>query len=554
MLDVSPPLMGTNTLYLYPPYITHVEVLKYLEQHLKDMVLLDAFKGSKGRVYVVITPLNFNLQSFLNALKYENAVLIGIMDQNRDLRFLMNELDKVGLKVPDVFKEIQTVNPRFEYRSLIEKTEREFLSLDRKARANVKLLFDMITYGIYEGNYEIRREWVKGDLNFGDFAKLEGEKILPNVGKLHAIFNEDWSKSRILGVMERLSDNYKPFCLLAKRLLDKVVYFLVMNDDIREALEIAITWAVNLAKEKGEVWEPYKVLMHYRIAFWGFDDNSKLGIMDGEYILEKFRGKLDLEEKLKINNTLGLLNLYSGNLNQAEYYLKEVVNRGEGVIRDLALANLGLLEIKKGNRKAAYEIYKGLIEKSTDRGVLFVALINILELYNYPSRVGAKLDLEEVMEYFNKGIKIFREVKDRTGEYELRYNFAVILANTGNYHDAIKQINELIKITKDISRNEYADTMSLLGYVYLRMGDYQKSIQSFEEALRSFDLRYKNFEERYYMAKAFYASALAKYGKIDEAKLIVDEIEMKIEQLKLRPEVDEVIKNTIEEVKGYLQG
>jgi tetratricopeptide (TPR) repeat protein len=168
--------------------------------------------------------------------------------------------------------------------------------------------------------------------------------------------------------------------------------------------------------------------------------------------------------------------------------------------------------------------------------------------------ISAKPDLSEVVEYFNKGIKILREVKDREGEFELRYNFAAILANTGNYHDAIKQINELVKITKDINRNEYADTMGLLGYVYLRMGDYQKSIQSFEEALRSFDLRYKNFEQRYYIAKAYYALALAKYGKIDEAKLIVAEIEMKIGQLKLRPEIEELIRNKIEEVKGYLQG
>jgi hypothetical protein len=554
MLDISPPLRGIDTLYLYPPYITHVEVLKFLGQHLKDMVLLDTFKGSKGRVYVVITPLNFNLQSFLNALKYENAVLIGIMDQNRDLRFLMNELDKVGLKVPDVFKEIQYVNPKFEYRSLIEKTEREFLSLDRKVRANVRLLFDMITYGIYEGNYEIRREWLKGDLNFGDFAKVEGEKILPNVEKLHAIFNEDWSKSKILGVMERLSDNYKPFYLLAQNLHDRVRYFLVMNDDIREALEIAITWAVNLAKEKGEVWEPYEVLMYYRIAFSGFDDNVKLGIMDGEYILEKFRGKLDLEKELKITNILGLLNLYAGNLNQAEYYFKEVVNRGEGMIRDLALANLGVLEIKKGNRKASYEIYKGLIENSTDRGVLFSALGNMLATIVMLAPYGNPIDLSEVVEYFNKGIKIFREVKDRNGEFWIRYNFAVILANTGNYHDAIKQINEMVKITKDINRNEYADTMTLLGYVYLRMGDYQKSIQSFEEALISFDLRDKNFEGRYYMAKANYALALAKCGKVDEAKLIIEDVDRKIGELNLRPDYEEVIKDVIEQVKVYIHG
>ena len=263
---------------------------------------------------------------------------------------------------------------------------------------------------------------------------------------------------------------------------------------------------------------------------------------------------MDLEEELKITNTLGLLNFYAGNLNQVEYYLKEVVNRGEGAIRDLALANLGVLERRKGNLKAAYEIYKGLIEKSTNRGVLFLALGNILGLYTDSSMISAKPDLSEVVEYFNKGIKILREVKDRDGEFTLRYNFAAILANTGNYHDAIKQINELVKITKDINRNEYADTMSLLGYVYLSMGDYEKAIQSFEEALRSFDLRYKNFEERYYVAKAFYALALAKYGKIDEAKLIVEEIEMKIGQLKLRPEIEELIKNKIEEVKGYLQG
>jgi tetratricopeptide (TPR) repeat protein len=86
------------------------------------------------------------------------------------------------------------------------------------------------------------------------------------------------------------------------------------------------------------------------------------------------------------------------------------------------------------------------------------------------------------------------------------------------------------------------------------MGDYQKSIQSFEEALRSFDLRDKSFEGRYYTAKTYYALALAKYGKVDEAKLIIEDVDRKIGELNLRPDHEEVIKNTIEEVKGYLQG
>jgi len=167
----------------------------------------------------------------------------------------------------------------------------------------------MITYGIYEGDYVIRREWISWDLDFGGFAKVEGNKILPNVGKLHAIFNEDWSKERILGVMKKLSDNYKPFYLLSKNLDDRVRYLGVMSDDIRESLEVALTWAVNLAREQGEIFKTFEILMHYRIAFAGFGDNLRLGILDGEYILEKFKGKLDLETELKITNILGILNL-----------------------------------------------------------------------------------------------------------------------------------------------------------------------------------------------------------------------------------------------------
>jgi len=79
------------------------------------------------------------------------------------------------------------------------------------------------------------------------------------------------------------------------------------------------------------------------------------------------------------------------------------------------------------------------------------------------------------------------------------------------------------------------------------MGDYEK-------ALQSFDLRDKNFEGRYYMAKAYYALALAKYGKVDEAKLIIEDVDGKIGELNLRPDHEEVIRDTIEEVRGYLQG
>jgi len=47
---------------------------------------------------------------------------------------------------------------------------------------------------------------------------------------------------------------------------------------------------------------------------------------------------------------------------------------------------------------------------------------------------------------------------------------------------------------------------------------------------------------------------LAKYGKIDEAKLIVEDVDRKIGELNLRPEIEELIKNKIEEAKVYIHG
>ncbi|MDT7904318.1 MAG: hypothetical protein RQ967_03790, partial [Candidatus Caldipriscus sp.] len=126
-------------------------------------------------------------------------------------------------------------------------------------------------------------------------------------------------------------------------------------------------------------------------------------------------------------------------------YLKEVVNRGEGVIKDMALLNLGFLEGMRGNIRSEYEIYKSLIEKSTDKAVLFTAIRNILVLYPDLEKTEVTLDLNEITKYFNIGLRLAREVKDKNGEFWLRYNFAVVLQKMGEFKEAIKQIEEMYK-------------------------------------------------------------------------------------------------------------
>ena len=207
----------------------------------------------------------------------------------------------------------------------------------------------------------------------------------------------------------------------------------------------------------------------------------------------------------------------------------------------------------RGNIRAEYEIYKSLIEKSTDKAVLFTAIRNFLVLHLDLEKIEVTLDLNEIMKYFNMGLRLAREIKDKNGEFRLRYNFALLLQKMGDFKEAIKQVEEMLKISKDTNINEYANALGLLGYIYYKMGDYEKAIQNFEEALKNFDLRDKNFEARYYMAKANYALSLAKYGKVDEAKLIIEDVDRKIGGLNLRPDHKALIKDIIEEAKVYIQ-
>ncbi len=522
-------------------------MIKLLEKELKEVVPLDAYKPRRNRTYVLITPINFKIERFLEILKYKEAVLVGVMDQNRDFRFLMGELDRVGLKVHDVFKEIKILNPKVEWEnfdkiSLIAKVEKEYNLLPPETRFNVRLLFDIITFGVYTENYRIKKRWIKGNLDFGPFAEIIEDEIVPKIEKLYAIFNEDWDKSRILGTIKVFSDDPEPFYLFAKKLLEKIRYQMIVKDEIRETLEISLSWGINLAKDGESFKDIFLNLMLYRMEFVGFGENAKLGVEEAEYFLENFKGRIDLETELRIKNILGNFYIFLGNFNQAEYIFKEIMGRHEGMLKDMAVLNLGLLENMKGNIRKAYEIYKSLIENSKYKNVLSAALVNVLALYTRPN-YNEKIDLIEIERLVKSGLKLMEELRDYRDIYKIKYNFAIVLANMGEYDKAIKQVEDIIKISKDRNKNEYADAMGLLGYILTLRGDYEKALSTFELSLETFDLRYREFEWRYYISKIHYALALAKAGRLEESLKIMQEVRGKAEELGIKDTWESVMKN-----------
>ncbi|MEO0171183.1 MAG: tetratricopeptide repeat protein [candidate division WOR-3 bacterium] len=552
MVNISPVIKGKDTLYLYPPYISHSSLVESIAKGFGgEMTPLDAFK--KGKKYVLITRFNFNVNDFLRVLRQKGVVIVGVMEQNADYRFLIRELNGVGLRVDEVFEEIITLNPKddtgdFREKSAIVRAEREYNSLNIDLKNNLRFLFDLVVFGVYEGKYKIKRDWFGEVKGLEGFLDVEGDYIVPKVDKLYAIFQEDWGLERFLSVIKRLPDNYEPFNLLARSIHERVYYLDIKSEEMRKAFELTLNWAINLSKGTDGFLEAFEKLAYYRISF-PFDENLQIGIKDIGDFLKDWLGKLDLELELRIKNVLALMHLYSGNYNHAKVLFEEIIKRDDGYMRDMALLNLAFLKGRMGKIFEEYEMFKSIINRgSQNKKVILLAISNMLsalvQLYN---KTGDSMYIQEAKLYFQKGLRILEGFRDNHGMFHLRYNYAIIMSNIGEYEEALRRVEEILRVyNKEINPNEYADTLGLKGYILLLMDEYERARETFEEALETFDLSFKNFENRYCIAKIYYAKTLSKLGRVGEAVEIMLSVKGKAEEVGYT----EIWKNVMSEIQS----
>ncbi|MEO0163918.1 MAG: tetratricopeptide repeat protein [candidate division WOR-3 bacterium] len=475
-------------------------------------------------------------------------MIVGVMEQNADYRFLIRELHKVGLRVDEVFEEIIFLNPKgdtgdFREKMAIIRAEREYNSLSVDLKDRLRFLFDLVVFGVYEGRYRIKKGWFGEIRGLEGFLDIEGEYIVPRVDKLCAIFQEDWSFERLQSVIKRLPDNYEPFNLLAEFIHEKVYYLDIKNDEVRKAFELTLNWAINLSKGTDGFLEAFKNLAYYRIDF-PTSDNLQIGITEIEYFLKNWSGKFELNKELRIKNILALMHLYSGNYNHAKVLFEEIIKRDDGYMRDMALLNLAFLKGRMGKIFEEYEMFKSIINRgSQNKKVMLMALGNILaDLGIIYEQTKDNRYIKEADLYFQKGLRILEGFRDNHGLFQLRYNYAIVMSNVGKYDEALSKVEEILRVyNKGINPNEYADTLGLKGYILLLKGEYERARETFEEALKTFDLSFKNFEYRYYVAKIHYAKTLSKLGKVDEAVGIMLSIEEKSRELGLGETWDKVM-------------
>ncbi len=552
MVDILPVINGKDTLYLYPPYISHSSLVESITRGLGgEITPLDAFK--RGKRYVLITRFNFNVKDFLRVLRQRGVVIVGVMEQNADYRFLIRELNEVGLRVDEVFEEIITLNPKgdtgdFREKSAIVRAEREYNSLRVDLKDRLRFLFDLVVFGVYEGRYRIKRDWFGEVKGLEGFLDVEGDYIVPRVDKIYAIFQEDWGFERFLSVIKRLPDNYEPFNLLVRSIHERVYYLDIKNEEMKKAFELALNWAINLSKGTDGFLEAFEKLAYYRINF-PIGENLQIGISDIEYFLKNWLGKLSLDSELRIKNTLALMHLYSGNYKHAEVLFEEIIKRDKGHFRDMAIVNLALIKSRKGEIFEEYKMLKSLIDVGREnKKVMLIAISNLLSTLNeIYDRTGNERYIQEVKLYFQRGLTFLEGFRDNHGIFHLRYNYAIAMSKVGEHEEALRRVEEILRVyNKEINPNEYADTLALKGYILLLMGEYERARETFEEALKTFDLSFKNFENRYCLAKIYYAKTLSKLGRFDEAVEMMLSVKEKAEEVGYM----EIWKNVMSEIQS----
>lgn len=222
----------------------------------------------------------------------------------------------------------------------------------------------------------------------------------------------------------------------------------------------------------------------------------------------------------------------------AEFYGNEALNlaaktENNGLVAN-ALANSGLVKMKRGSLEEALELYNQALENFKESGktspVIFTNIANVYrKLGNYQkalefhyqaleyyernnqsygmaicyNNIGIihdyQKDYDKALDFYFKAIEL--QKTNRKYGLSLSYNnVGIIYKNKGEYQKALEYYLKSLKLKEELkNEHEISGSYSNLGVLYLDMGDYQ---QALEYHLKSLALR-KNLNDKYELAISY---------------------------------------------------
>lgn len=214
-------------------------------------------------------------------------------------------------------------------------------------------------------------------------------------------------------------------------------------------------------------------------------------------------------------NSLGMWHWNSGHFNDALTYYFDAARVADSLndqtLQGKVYNNIGLIYQELNDYPKALQFnHKALEHRLSIRDQN-----GIVHSYNNLGICYKRLNQPDSARlYYVKGLNLAKEINDRKSLSDIHQNLGVLEMDLGNYNSAISHVNESLHYTSPLSQLLGQNTLC---EIYLRLGDYQKSIAVGQEAIALAN-QFNNFghlEDTYFNLSQAYILAGNKTMSLD---------------------------------------
>ncbi len=251
------------------------------------------------------------------------------------------------------------------------------------------------------------------------------------------------------------------------------------------------------------------IVLLFLVTNFNYSQNSKIDSL--QQILEVTK---EDSSKAKILVQLAKLSSNFDREKSIEYYLEALPFEKNKKKKALILYPIGLFNWQLGNFQESIEYYNKAL-------ILFDELKDSVWLGKANNNIAvANWGLGnsfEALKFYQKALKIRKSINDKKGVSIILNNIGLIYQDWKLFNDALKWHNEGLTIALEIE--EY----SVIAYSYSNFGKCYENEKNYKEALKYYQLGYKNLliKEKNSRSSSFFLASIgdvySKIGKLDSA-------------------------------------
>ncbi len=161
----------------------------------------------------------------------------------------------------------------------------------------------------------------------------------------------------------------------------------------------------------------------------------------------------------------------------------------------VALINIGNSHIYKGDMHTAIKINLEVLEIRKQMGKQTNLFYTNDRLGYQYWRIG---DLDKAFEHWKEGYALTKDMKDERGIYSSFKSFGLYYYELGNLEKSLEYQYKALEKAREINIKRdvtyaIAERLTVIGYIYLRMGEYEKALASIEKGKTNIPEKYHDF-------------------------------------------------------------